>query len=114
MSCFGHLRQVIDFVGFHPGIALLIDDTADDVAENDGNAGHHTENHQHVVIRVFGRFIGQGADTGIGEYRFHDIDAAQDMEEILMLLDLGYASENAKPLVNHFSRKELTETVQWR
>ncbi|WP_331485580.1 nitroreductase family protein [Laedolimicola ammoniilytica] len=35
-------------------------------------------------------------------------------EEILMLLDLGYASENAKPLVNHFSRKELTETVQWR
>ena len=35
------------------------------------------------------------------------------MEEILMLLDLGYASENAKPLANHFSRKELTETVQW-
>lgn len=34
-------------------------------------------------------------------------------EEILMLLDLGYASENAKPLANHFSRKELTETVQW-
>ena len=39
---------------------------------------------------------------------------AHIMEEILMLLDLGYASENAKPLVNHFSRKKLTETVQWR
>ena len=34
-----------------------------------------------------------------------------EQEEILMLLDLGYAAEGAGPLANHFSRKELRETV---
>ena len=34
-------------------------------------------------------------------------------EEILMLLDLGYAAEGAGPLDNHNSRKELTETVSY-
>lgn len=32
-------------------------------------------------------------------------------EEILMILDLGYAADGAKPLSNHFSRKPLAETV---
>lgn len=32
-------------------------------------------------------------------------------EEILMLLDLGYAADDAAPLPNHFSRKPLEETV---
>ena len=32
-------------------------------------------------------------------------------ESILMLLDLGYRSENGKPLSNHFDRKPLEETV---
>ena len=32
-------------------------------------------------------------------------------EEILMVMDLGYAAEGAGPLANHFSRKDLTETV---
>ncbi len=32
-------------------------------------------------------------------------------EEILMLLDLGYAAEGAGPLDNHNSRKEQSETV---
>ncbi len=34
-------------------------------------------------------------------------------ESILMLLDLGYKAENAKPLLNHFKRKPLTETVTY-
>ncbi len=34
-------------------------------------------------------------------------------EEILMLLDLGYAAEGAGPLANHGRRKPLTETVTW-
>lgn len=34
-------------------------------------------------------------------------------EEILMLLDLGYAADEAKPLQNHFSRKPLSETVSY-
>ena len=36
-----------------------------------------------------------------------------DNEEILMLLDLGYASEDAGPLPNHSSRKPLGETVTY-
>ena len=34
-------------------------------------------------------------------------------EEILMILDIGYAAEGAGPLANHGSRKELTETVSY-
>lgn len=34
-------------------------------------------------------------------------------EEVLMLLDLGYAAEGAGPLENHDSRKELSETVKY-
>lgn len=34
-------------------------------------------------------------------------------EEILMLLDLGFAAEGTKALPNHFNRKELTQTVSY-
>ena len=34
-------------------------------------------------------------------------------EEILMLLDLGYAAEDAGPLPNHTKRKALGETVAY-
>ena len=34
-------------------------------------------------------------------------------EELVMLLDLGYAAEGAGPLPNHFSRKEPGETVKY-
>ena len=35
------------------------------------------------------------------------------LEEILMLLDLGYAAEGSGPLPNHGKRKELAETVSY-
>ena len=35
-------------------------------------------------------------------------------EEILMLLDLGFAAEGAGPLANHTLRKPLSETVSYR
>lgn len=34
-------------------------------------------------------------------------------EEVLMLMDLGYAAEGSGPLPNHSSRKELSETVSY-
>ena len=34
-------------------------------------------------------------------------------EEVLMVMDLGYAAEGAGPLPNHESRKELSETVTY-
>lgn len=36
-----------------------------------------------------------------------------DNEEILMLLDLGYAAEGTGPLPNHSKRKPLSETVSY-
>lgn len=49
-----------------------------------------------------------------------DPDAAKERlglpenEELLMLLDLGYAAEGTGPLPNHESRKPLAETVTYR
>lgn len=34
-------------------------------------------------------------------------------EKVLMLLDLGYAADDAKPLAPHSQRKELSETVSY-
>ena len=34
-------------------------------------------------------------------------------EEVLMLLDLGYAAEGTKPLATHNQRKEISETVSY-
>ena len=48
---------------------------------------------------------------------FFDPDKAKaafklpENEEVLMLLDLGYAEEGTGPLANHQSRKSLDETV---
>ena len=36
-----------------------------------------------------------------------------DNEEVLMILDLGYAEEGTGPLANHGSRKPLSETVTY-
>ncbi|MDD6730583.1 MAG: nitroreductase family protein [Eggerthellaceae bacterium] len=36
-----------------------------------------------------------------------------DGEEVLALVDLGFASEKGRPLPNHFNRKELAETVTY-
>ncbi len=43
--------------------------------------------------------------------RLHAMLGLPDNEEILMLLDLGYADVEGKPLPNHFSRKPLSDTV---
>ncbi len=43
--------------------------------------------------------------------KLHSLLGLPEDEEILMLLDLGYADTDAAPLPNHFSRKPLTETV---
>jgi nitroreductase len=43
--------------------------------------------------------------------KLHPLLSLPENEEILMLLDLGYAAEGAAPLPNHFSRKPLSDTV---
>lgn len=43
--------------------------------------------------------------------KLHKLLGLPNNEEILMLLDLGHAAEDAGPLPNHFSRKPLDQTV---
>ena len=61
------------------------------------------------------------ADVGVDScwLNFLDPDAAAETlglpenEEVLMVMDLGYAAEGAGPLPNHDSRKEIGETVSY-
>ncbi len=43
--------------------------------------------------------------------QLHAALSLPDNEEILMLLDLGFAAPDTAPLANHFSRKPLADTV---
>lgn len=43
--------------------------------------------------------------------KLHELLGLPENEEILMLLDLGYADRDVSPLPNHYSRKPLSETV---
>ena len=61
------------------------------------------------------------ADEGVDScwVNFFDPDKAAELlglpenEEVLMLMDLGYAAEGSGPLANHDSRKPLEETVTY-
>ena len=61
------------------------------------------------------------ADEGVDScwVNYFDPDQAADKlglpenEEVLMLMDLGYAADGAGPLANHGSRKALAETVTY-
>lgn len=61
------------------------------------------------------------ADEGVDSCWLNCIDLAKihsefglpDNEEVLMILDLGYAAEGAGPLANHNSRKPVSETVTY-
>lgn len=62
------------------------------------------------------------ADAGVDSCWLNFFDPAilaeklglPENEEILMLLDLGYAATGAGPLENHSLRKDLAETVSYR
>lgn len=45
--------------------------------------------------------------------KLHKALELPENEEILMAMDLGYAAEEGKPLSNHFSRKDICETVTY-
>ena len=61
------------------------------------------------------------ADEGVDSCWLNCIDLEKarsefglpENEEVLMILDLGYAAEGAGPLANHGSRKPLSETVTY-
>lgn len=70
---------------------------------------------------VASHMILAAADAGINSCWLNNFDPERlaellglpEQEEILMLLDLGYAAEGAGPLPNHGNRKPLSETVTY-
>ncbi len=80
----------------------------------------HNSGAEDVAI-VATHMILAAADEGVDSCwvnRFDPEVLAADLnlpenEGVLMLMDLGYAAEGAGPLPNHFSRKELSETVSY-
>ena len=70
---------------------------------------------------VASHLILAAADEGVDScwLNYFDPDKAAELlglpenEEVLMLLDLGYAAEGTGPLPNHNSRKPLSETVTY-
>ena len=61
------------------------------------------------------------ADEGVDSCWINNVDPDKlaallglpEHEEVLMVMDLGYAAEGAGPLPNHGSRKALSETVTY-
>ena len=61
------------------------------------------------------------ADEGVDSCWINFLDPAKtaealglpENEEVLMVMDLGYAAEGAGPLPNHLSRKPLADTVRF-
>ena len=45
--------------------------------------------------------------------RMAEVLSMPENEEVLMVMDLGYAAEGVGPLQKHTDRKELTETVTY-
>jgi nitroreductase len=70
---------------------------------------------------VAAHMILAAADEGVDSCWINRLDPEQlaealglpENEEILMMMDLGYAAEGAGPLPNHTSRKPLAETVSY-
>lgn len=70
---------------------------------------------------VASHMILAAADEGIDSCWVNNFDPAElasalelpENEEILMMMDLGYAADGAGPLANHGKRKDLAETVSW-
>ena len=68
---------------------------------------------------VAAHLILAAADEGVDSCWINNFDPDRlaqilglpENEEVLMIMDLGYAAEGAGPLPNHSSRKDLSETV---
>lgn len=82
--------------------------------------GKHTSGAEDATI-VATHLLLAAANAGVDSCWLNFFDpaaAAQSFglpenEEVVMLLDLGYAAEGAGPLANHDSRKPLSETVSY-
>ena len=82
--------------------------------------GEHTSGVEDASI-VATHMMLAAADAGVQSCWLNFFDPAKaaelfdlpENEEVVMLLDLGFAAEGSGPLANHDSRKELDQTVSY-
>ena len=82
--------------------------------------GEHTSGVEDASI-VATHMMLAAADAGVQSCWLNFFDPAKaaelfdlpEDEEVVMLLDLGFAAEGSGPLANHGSRKELDQTVSY-
>ena len=67
----------------------------------------------HMILEACNQNVDSCWINNFDPQKLHDILSLPEDEEILMLLDLGYKQEGFKPLPNHTSRKDLSETVKY-
>jgi len=75
------------------------------------------ENASIVATHMILAAANEGVDScWLNNFNPEDVNKALGLpedEDVLMLMDLGYAAEGAGPLPNHNSRKELAQTVTY-
>ena len=67
----------------------------------------------HLVLAAANEGVDSCWVNNLDPERAAELFALPEDEEVLMLLDLGFAAEGAGPLPNHDSRKPLSETVTY-
>ncbi len=103
---------------YHAGTVLLVAFDKTDAYQYPG--GRYDSGREDASI-VATHMMLAAAANGVASCwlnRFDPDEAARlfglpDSEEVLMLLDLGYAAQGAGPLENHSRRKPLSETVRY-
>lgn len=82
-----------------------------------GNGNSGVEDATIVATHLMLAATDEGVDScwinNFDPEKLHSVLGLPENEEILMLLDLGFAAEGSGPLPNHSLRKPLGETVTW-
>ena len=65
----------------------------------------------HLILAAYNEGVDSCWVNNYDPDKAAEIFGLPENEAVLCFIDLGYAADGAGPLPNHFSRKELTETV---
>lgn len=67
----------------------------------------------HMILAAYDQGVDSCWVNFLDPEKLANVLCLPENEEVLMVMDLGYADEGAGPLVNHMSRKPLEETVTY-
>lgn len=67
----------------------------------------------HMILAAYNAGVDSCWINFFDPQKAKEVFGLPENEEVLMFMDLGYASQKGIPLPNHSSRKDLTETVTY-